>query len=157
MAQKNKKVYRWVFGGLGFVLVGLVLLWALYFAPLIKLGQQSDMYIGIETNYAALKRNSNDPKALRGMANELRMRKKFPQSVAYLEKAVALEPDNPVNKNLLGVALLRVGRSAEALKYFQELAATGGPDQKLAEHFVEKIKRNPNLWRHEPPSKPSAP
>lgn len=157
MTQKKKKLYLWLSGGLGLVLVGLVLFWVLYAAPLIKLGEQSGIYIGLEANYAALKQNPNDTQALRGMAIELSKRKNFPQAVAYLEKAVALEPENTSNKYDLGIALLRAGRSGEALKIFQEVADTDGFNQKYAKHFVEKIKRNPNLWRYYPPSKTPTP
>lgn len=157
MTQKKKKLYLWTFGGLGLVLVGLILYWVLYAAPMMKLGEQSGIYLGLEANYTALKRNSNDTQALRGMAHELSRRKKFPQAVAYLEKAVALEPDNASNKYLLGIALLRAGRSDAALKNFEELAATDSFEQKYAKNFVEKIKRNPNLWRYYPPSKTPAP
>lgn len=155
LPQKKKKILLWSLGGIGTVLAGFVLLWVFHYAPLLELGRKSGRYIGLQANCDALKKNPNDPNALRGMASEFIRRRGFPQAVAYLEKAVAVEPDNSNNKYELGVELLHAGRSNRALKIFQELAATDCFEQKYAQHFVEAIKRNPNLWRYKPPAQPA--
>lgn len=112
--------------------------------PLSKRAERIRTYPDLQQSLDALKINPSDPAALRGMAYQMSRRRKIPQSIGYLRKAIAVEPENTHNKFLLGIALYRAGQREESRRIFDELASSDNPEKEYAGQMMDKIKRDPN-------------
>jgi tetratricopeptide (TPR) repeat protein len=64
--------------------------------------------------------NPNDVTALTSLARSYRFMEERDQAFQYLERAVALEPDNPFDLNAIGVIYYELGQSDEALLWFEK-------------------------------------
>ncbi len=150
--MKLLKSNKWQLGGAiaSALLLCLILFQVFVIAPVARQAARVGTYTGLRENQSALKRNPNDPSALRGMADESTSNKDFSQAVKYLKQAVKVEPENTNNKYLLGIALSRAGQRDEARRTFEELASTDNPEKEYAQRIVEKLKRNPNWGLYRP-------
>jgi len=144
-----KLLYRKI--GLIFSAIGILMLlgFGLLIAYVRSTESRADRvysYPRFSESVVALRKNPNDPAALRGMANHYALKSEYLKAIPYLRQAVSVEPTNTFDKFLLGIALDEAGQREEAIRVLSEVAATEGdnPERKAADKLAQKMKNSPN-------------
>jgi protein O-mannosyl-transferase len=87
--------------------------------------RQSRIYTDMETLWrATIARNPESWLACQGLGGALLEKGEVDQSITWLQKSLAIRPDNPDTENNLGVAFGRKGMVDEAIQEFRKAVAT---------------------------------
>jgi tetratricopeptide (TPR) repeat protein len=93
-----------------------------------------------------LKQTPGNPIALNNLGYFLLERnERFPEALDLIQKAIAIEPDNPSYLDSLGWAYFKLGKYAEAEKHLLEAARLAGESSTIQEHVGDVYQKQGKL------------
>ncbi len=137
----------------GFLTVaGLALFQFLVVIPTAREATRITGYGTLAANQAALQRDSNDPRAHIGLAENALAKRDLPEAEKQWREVVRLDPGNNHARHMLASTLMRqdkknapqLDKKVEGLRMMQQLAERDDTYGTSAKKFLENIKSKPN-------------